>query len=333
MTYLSDFLRSFSAAQAQTLGNMTIIPLVSREVAPLQLGSQSSLRFSTRSYGHVLIENRGDEPVMVPRDRIIMVKQGAQDHALPSYVHVPAHRTVEVTNAACIQSSQPGTFANESAPIRFLPLHVRVDALVTSHVSGYNKLWASIADFYQTTNYHSHASNLVDYYDAYEGELDQFVPAFEDVPDQRGVIVLVNGVVVGVEIYPSPEHWAEASRAVIRDIYGSFALAVADRTKYPDTRPPFPSTPPTQEQAVVFVSDYLAHEKTAVGRVFREVTNENLNVRKVDESGGAVAQQLLNTNFMGEVITADDKVVYLTVFATHARQTLSPGSVLPAFDL
>ena len=40
MTYLSDFLRSFSVAQGQTLGNMTIIPLVSREVAPLQLASE-----------------------------------------------------------------------------------------------------------------------------------------------------------------------------------------------------------------------------------------------------------------------------------------------------
>ncbi|MCP4108939.1 MAG: hypothetical protein GY749_25945 [Desulfobacteraceae bacterium] len=181
---IQDVLRGLKPGDAQTVGNMTVIPLIS-DIVDDTIASPNVLEMETRGYGSVVLHNTPTEDekgiTISPLGNMIMTKQAAQNHALPSMRIIKKGKKVKSDNAACVQERQGGYIKKDRHRIMLLPLAIREDALNSRKENNYGKLWDSIRSFNQSLGLQN-TGHLEYFIEKYRKEMDEFVAQFEVVP-------------------------------------------------------------------------------------------------------------------------------------------------------
>jgi hypothetical protein len=303
----------------QSVGNMQVVPLIldmpedERFVPP-------SLTVGTSDYGTVKLTNpHAEKATIAPVGSAYITKQHAQDHAIMGAKIVGSLRTATIKDAACIQSSQGGLIRNEQVELQILPYSIRETSLGLRGKCGYSKLWDSIGKFNRAVGIARSADHLEYYVQTQAKVMDQFVAEFEVLPNQIGAIILINGVVYGVERAPNTSYWHSVWKPLIRMCYGSQAIIEAKKTSSESDRTNTSVSPNVSSLAELksaLRSAEAAHSRSAI-RIVSRLLDDVFSID--DDESCSIEEDVLhqltlaNDQFVGQVILDGERVCYASL--------------------
>lgn len=230
---VEEILNGTGLGRTQSVGHMSVIPLIDAEDAQDDTFAPPDFNASTRDYGAVNVENLNDKPTIVPTGTGWVTDQYAQDHATPSAKLMGPKQKDTVNQACCIQETQGGLIKSEKVDFVVLPTSIRVQAVASRNEQNYSRLWPHLRKLRKDMSCRGQgnipAGNLADVLKTFEKELDEFVAEFELVPKQVGAVVVIGDRVVGVERAPTEEFWQRLWSPLIRVCYGTLAIQVKQR--------------------------------------------------------------------------------------------------------
>ena len=317
---LSEILKSCIPGKIQSVGIMQVIPLVSEITNDNFVSPMMAAKVSTSGYGTLVVDNQSKEPMIVPPQTGYVVKQSAQDHALPGVKVVNGKMRSSFNNAMCIQSSQGGLISSEEHKMLVLPFPLRERAHVTRNDFHYDRLWGDISALNRRAGLTGRytGAHLEYFLNEFKDQLDRFVAEFEPVPNQVGAIILINGRVVGIEKAPNYEYWSSVWSALIRECYGSLAILEAresKKTEVPPTRVPLRKADSVADLKKA-LQEATDEEYDKVKDIVNNISDIHLG-QKVDENVGDLnIEELSHKRFVGQIVRNGDVVVYASLVAT-----------------
>lgn len=318
---IRDLLRGCEAGYPQTVGYMSVVPLLSDLVYD-QFTVPSKTQTATHTYGTLEVKNPlRDGIAILPFGSAVLTKQAAQNHATSSAIPVRAGGSAVDTAAACIQDSQGGIIRMAEHQLSILPWLLKEPMFKVRNTKAYNKLWPSIKEFNETLGLPIRG-HLEFYLEHFKKELDQFIAEFEIVHRQVGAVILMNGEVVGVERAPNYPYWKDVWTPLIRECYGSLVLQY--RRKYgdnpapPKIRKPLSLRPKVDLDAIADALEAAQRKEADAARdVVRSFIDEQF-ATKVENIGskikGLKVESLSNKQFKGQVVRDGDAAVYVSLF-------------------
>ena len=113
MSYtIRELLKGCTPGQYQAVGIMQLVPLLS-DLEDDRFVPVSTLEVGTVEYGTLSFRNPSEKDVIIPAGTTFTTKKAAQDHSLHAAL-VKAKMSAQYRTAACIQSTQGGTFCTGS---------------------------------------------------------------------------------------------------------------------------------------------------------------------------------------------------------------------------
>lgn len=319
---LKDILRGLKTDTPQTVGVMTVIPLIQdEEYHNYEVNSPLNIAVSNSGYGNLSLESDKDK-TLIPAGSAYLTKQRAQDHGI-GQAAIVGKKSVKFNNAACIQRTQGGTISKSTLPVSYMPLDVRQSALEKLNEGFYSKLWPSLADYAQRVNSAKTSSrnvptssNLIDIQDSLKEELEGFVGQFEPVDNQVGAIVLIKDVVVGVERTPNPRYWLDIWEPLIRFCYGAYSLqSKASATELKERRKII-----SDRKSKVSISEL----KTVLGKATKKendsakavlkqfLTDASVKLTSQQTAYGLTSYSASATGLVGQLVEDSGEVVYFS---------------------
>lgn len=336
---LKEILKGTTPGRMQTVGLMQVIPLLSDMEFEGYVTPEQGGKISTSSYGQLVFENNSDDTVIVPNNAAYLKKTFGQDHAMTSAGVVRKKSTKVYRNAVCVQQNTGGHIPKEAHPFTIMPFSLREPILKTRKDSNYGRHWGDITNFNRSLGITSTAGHLEYFYDAFNKELDQFVAEFETVNRQVGAIVLINGVVVGIERAPNYKYWKTLWKEIIRSCYGSLAIQVMrskseDKKEVEKIRIPLPKN---KAKNVAELNDLLdateAKQKTIASDTIRELLAGTFNL-EIDEDEAKIKRvNVSNDDFLGQLITDGDVVIYASMVTSNKSFRNSKWKKAKEFDI
>ncbi|MCP4575528.1 MAG: hypothetical protein GY846_04505 [Deltaproteobacteria bacterium] len=304
---IQAILRGLTPVRAQTVGNMTIVPLVS-DMVDDTIASPNVLEMETPGYGTVIVYNTGTEDesglTISPLGSVIMTSKAAQNHAVPSMKLIRKGKSVRLDNAACVQEHRGGYIRKDRYQLMLLPLILREDALETRKVKSHGKLWPSIRSFNKSLGL-QHEGHLEHFVHRYRQEMDEFVAQFEVLPNQVGAIVLVDGVVAGIERCPNYRFFKVMWEPLIRECYGSYSLqkAIESGFKVPPVRVAL-STSRVRSLADIRKALVRAalKEEAQIKKTINAFIKNEFKVEAEERKAGFKVETLTNSQFKGQMV-------------------------------
>lgn len=318
---IAELLRGCRIGRMQSAGLMQVIPLLS-ELEDADFIAPSAAKVGTTGYGRLEFENASDRLMLIPCHAGYVIDAAVQDHAMAHAGMIKGKGKRAFETAMCIQQSQPGLIKSGEHKLLILPFALRETALERRGESQYNKLWGAIQRFNQDFGGPA-VGNLVDFLKRFARELDHFVAEFERVEGQVGAIILIDGQVVGFERAPSQEYFAAVWEALIRECYGSQALAAARRKKEDGALPP-DSRIPLRSEGISGLDDLeaaldearRAEEALARSKV-RGLLDEAFELELEDEVDGCRVETARNRQFIGQLVRRGERIPYVSLVVSR----------------
>lgn len=317
---LCQLLSGFEAGTPQSVGNMTVIPLLS---STLQFdgiaGAENVTLARDTSYSSLHLKPIEEKLTIVPNGFTYLTKESAQDRTIPrTQVLTSGSREVQ---AYCVQSSQHGHMSSSresDREIRLLPLAIKQHAFeVAPSNSQCGALWDKLRQYNASMNVSG--DYLVSLFTKYAEQLEAFIAHFEPISGQRGAIILINGRVVGIDIFPSFHSYLQIWEKLIRDSYG--AEAIHSKTEW-TVSSCFPLAEPTSLEGVLqAVQNQKAAEKEWAYNLVTQCLNQEMEQGSQSHfSAGSGEKVTLSTvksaELEGEVVydSTNSQAVYVSLF-------------------
>jgi len=221
LALLNDFDERGYVTVPQIVGNIAVIGLLDPN-APKPVAK--TLREGLRS-GVLTVVDRGGVndltfethvPILIRKGEGVS-KGGRQDRIVRATQVIESPTQLSVY---CIESGRWGRAGREWHPTD-IPVPIRRAA---SEGRSQSDVWSFISEYLRSWDLKSRTSALTAVYDALGPQFEKFVGNFEWWKDQVGMIVLINGVVSGIEIFDSHETFHEEGMSLLRDSYVPEAL-------------------------------------------------------------------------------------------------------------
>jgi hypothetical protein len=321
---IDDILRGTEPGRMQSVGHMQVIPLLGEDDPAF---APPDLEVRTTSYGTVVLRHDDERPTIVPPGAGWVVEQAAQDHAIGGGVLLAGKSQATIATARCIQRSQHGYIKAAKHPLLVLPVALRAQALSLRHQTGFDKLWAPIAEFNKTVGV-TEAGHLEYFLRRFKAELDQFVAEFELLPRQLGAVVLVDGCIAGIERAPSSSFWRVLWEPLIRVCYGSMAIQRGQGGGAPaSTRIPLASGATSVAELRMALADAQAREHRVVAAVIQHLRDVELRTATAADQvlGRTQLITLASEQLAGQVVREGEQVPYASLCATSLREVGIPG--------
>jgi hypothetical protein len=320
MTTIKETLKGVTTGQMQTVGVMSIIPLISDLQVENFLPPDGNLKFGTTNYGTMNFDNPKDSPVIIPAHTAYLTKSKAQDHAMTVTGVAPARSQVQYENARCVEQTQGGHIKKDEYEMQILPFPLREFTFQDRKHVGYNRLWDKIGEFGHQIGANTRGGHLKVYFKEYQKQLDEFVAEFEYIDQQIGAIILINGCVVGIERTPSVEFWKSVWRAIIRDCYGSLAIeAMKNKTK-PEYRFPIKQDNINSLNDLEFaLGNAEAAERDFARGVIDQIVSNEFRIKETEETPIDVSIIYAeNDQLVGQFIMSEGRCIYVSFVIKEA---------------
>lgn len=322
---LRDYLAGFEPRQPQIVGNMAVIPLVNSEIEFTGIAGAENVQLKNDpEYGLLELAPGELGLTIVPNGYTIITKERAQDRTVPALHILDKNKTVK---AYCVQSSQGGHMnpANsDQQSVRLLPWVIRHYAhTVYKKDQQIGALWGKLGEM--NSKLGVSGDYLVRFFEQFKDELEQFVAQFEPIPGQRGAIVIINGRVVGIDIFPSAEAFLKIWEQLIRDCYGSEAIRQqGEATPAP---PAILGDVEDIEQLLAAVQRMADAEKKWAYDLVKAVLDqeevlENESTVNTEAFGKLAIKNILTDELEGQGIFSENgSAVYLSLFRHSVKKT------------
>lgn len=304
---LRDLLQGFEARLPQTVGNMTLVPLVAQSEY-LSVGDLRDLYLEQdSSYDTLVMATRSPDITIIPQGLVYITKERAQDRAIPSAHLVKKQKTC---HAFCVQSSQAGLMQQDKTDrreLRLLPAGVRLAALHKRSAPGFNAIWDDLAAFNQKLDVPGNF--LVSFFQRYQQQLALFVAEFEPVPLQRGAVIVINGEVVGIEIMPNSSAFLALWEPLIRDCYGAEALLHSANVPIPVIMEDVSSL----DDLVQAVNNLARREQKLAESLVETVLMQKERLQKEECLSNFVLYAVKTDEFEGQFVQCNGNTLYLSL--------------------
>jgi hypothetical protein len=317
---LREFLRGYEAASVQTVGNMTMIALVSQDTECEDVGTIDDLYLQRDSaYDQLTMGSNADQVTIVPNGYTLVTKESAQDRAVRSK-ELLAAKSSRTLSAFCVQSSQGGFMGGhdtDKQKVRMLPATIKKAAYTHRNAQGYDGLWNSLATYNSSMGIGGNF--LKSFFDKFKQQMDEFIAEFELVPHQRGAIILINDEPIGVEIAPNPMAFSAQWELLIRDCYGSEAIARQKEVEKVDETAVFADSA-TLEELSANLDKFEEKEWTYVEKLVNTVLSQNESSSQRQLLGGLAVVDIETEDYVGQAVRQGDKIIDLTLLSQEASQ-------------
>lgn len=321
MLTVEQLLRGTREGPIQSVGHMSVIPLVLDGAQEINGFHPPDVEVRTSNYGTVHLRNTQPIATIVPTGACWIVPEAAQDHALGSGLLMGPQTEQTVDTARCIQSNQGGMISKKVHDLLILPIALRIKALGMRKEKGYQLLWPEIDKFNRETGGPG-GSQLVLFLQQFKKELDEFVSQFELVPDQVGAIVLIGDQVVGIEKAPNRAYWERVWNPLIRIAYGSLAIKARRilGDKPSKIRIPFSTTAKSIGEIVKALVEVRQMGDEIAAETTKKVKAEGLLYANQPDSklGEFELMTLASQAFGGQVVQRKDETPYVSLCVAGA---------------
>ena len=236
MKMFEDPLNFLMLGNPQVHENMTIIPLIVQndkfiEFISIKEAEELGLVeiIETDTVSQLEVINKSDKQILIPFG--MTVKGGKQDRTIwePILLPVGGKQGVIKQNprnisqkytvpAKCIEQSRwhyKGGRGFKSAKIRLHP-NVAFEAISAGGQSG---VWNEIQSHRSEMNYSMSSAPTQSYLEmtkSSEKEINKIWKNFENIENQCGIAVFINGEFIGMEFYANPKSWKTMSKDILR---------------------------------------------------------------------------------------------------------------------
>lgn len=309
-------LTRYQRAAAQASGALTVVPLVGDDVPGRFAPPLTGLKLNrVKGYGNVEMQNAGAGVAIVPL-HLGYVQDRAQNHALCRAAFIGPGQTVTFTDACCVQQGQGGYLTEAQQWFFVLPLSLRDTALTLRGKTGYQKLWAAIAQLNAKWK-RGTVGHLEQIISRERGYLTQWVNRFELLPRQVGALFLLRGRLVGVEIAPTAEYFAETWMPLVCFAYGVEAMY------HESIRGESQPRSPLEADSLPELRRALERRREAAERAADDaIAKAPADPFDVDEEDSYIDLKLFTMrsgSFSGQVVRRKDGLVYASLCARPER--------------
>ena len=317
---ISEILKGCVPGKMQSVGYMQVIPLLSEpDMIDDRFGSFKTIASSTQDYGTMTFHNDTNKDTIFPMCGGMLSKESAQNHAIGKAKLVAKNTKTTMKDAACIQQTQGGYVRKGIHPITILPYSMRSEAVSIKDTRSYGKLWPAITSFNKLIGTTRNDGHLEYYLKQFDEQLNEFIGQFEIVKNQVGAIIILNGQVAGIERAPNYEYWKDLWKPLIRECYGSQSLIFGKRGV--KESPPIGRMPINDNNVSNLdgledaFNEAQKFEDDAVKQTIRDFIKQPFKMtREENEPNGTLCvDHLTGSQFTGQVVRDDDRVVYASL--------------------
>lgn len=304
----------------QSIMNMQIVCLTTDAEFSLDnrfANPLTALKATNSSYGQINFTNNESKEVIVPTQMAVMTNQSAQNHGMTKAGYIPAKGAVTFRDAGCVQGSQGGYF-RDTQEFRMLPITMREMVLDTvGSPESFQRIYPAISKLGVDTK--SDAGNYLNvYFDKYDKKLEQFIAHFERPKNLIGIVVLVDGEIVGIDKFPSFTYAEQVWDMMIRDCYGSLAIISELKSKSSQAvfTESFDSVKKNREDVVTMLEKAMLMTKRKMTASVQEKIQDLLNISfdaTLDTVGNPTASSrapksyiLKTEGYVGQVLTENE---------------------------
>ena len=213
---INDLIQGFERKNTQSVANQCVVPILGTKRGDLSDSMMLSV-VADSDYSKLTLKSSSNEPTLLPHGTTVMTKDSAQDRLVKHTNIISSNKVIDVH---CVAPSDGGHIQEGTEEYSFAPGTLRIKAMEAPE--GYDSMWPDSEKFINDSGVSS--NRLQDFYKQYDRDLEDFIAQFEIVDSQIGAVVLINGKVRGIELYPSPKLWTGLWRKCLRDCYGAEAI-------------------------------------------------------------------------------------------------------------
>lgn len=318
---LFGLLAEFRAGAVQTRGLLEIVSLhcdrKEDHAAEFAVTSECLKLVGVPGYGTMLLRNASPDRRLIAPMHIGFFQHGAQNHATSRVLVLEADETLRATDCFCIQAAQGGLLQEAEQRFLMLPAGLRPAALRTRGREGFGRLWGEI-DSYTRSFGVARGGHLERFLRPYFPRLLPFRHAFEPVAGQVGAAYFVAGELVGVEVGPNADYFADLFPILAIYCYGPSAL-LAERNKPPADRPRIDLTGlrDLDDLGRRLEEDRQAHARARAAQI-GDLAKRRWKGRVEEERCGLRVSTISDDGWIGQTVRDSQCLRYLSVFRTPA---------------
>lgn len=317
---IDDILNSIKFGKIQSFKNMTVVPLLS-SIQAETIPERDYITFeeaikeklveihelgSGGAVPTLRIINKGERPILIAEGEI--VKGGQQDREINISIIIPGTKKerkevgIDVP-VSCVEQSRWGgtklhSISGHRSDVRTRAIRTKGMQSTAFSTSEYDSpqsdIWQEIASKHSSFGTGSSTQTMNDVYSKIDKELDNFSNEFKIEADQVGLLVLINGVVIGMDYFLHKEILQENWEKIIEG-YAIDAL----KQLIKDKKKKKCKAEEAKKKAKCFLEDFKETKSTRIKNP-RKSRGDDLRFDSEDVTGSAVMM--------------DEKVLHLSAF-------------------
>jgi len=242
--FLENLTQYVTFGKPQSYKNLTIIPIILkddpldfitiREAEENDLGYIQELQ--NESVATLQAVNQGDKPILIPYMQV--VKGGRQDRTIFEPILVPANSTLAIPSKCIEHSRWSYRSFDEQSTKRFYTSDQKMSQSIHAKTirAGYimknaqSEVWDGIESMSSRMALGIEAAPTrsgIQIQETQKERIDEYQANFNLIPDQAGIIGLINNQVVGLELYGN----SPAFQIFWKDLINSFAVEAILRSE------------------------------------------------------------------------------------------------------
>lgn len=307
-------LAGFRLGAPQRAGVLTMVPVFG-PAYPGVLSPRDGVKLAqVDGYGTVILRNPGSDGVAIVPLHVGYVQDGAQNHALCRSAFLAAGQELRFEDACCVQESVGGYLGERDQWFFTLPLELRATALSLRGETNYTKLWPAIRTLNRSYRLpgRGHLESILA---RKRNVLTQFRSRLELAAGQLGALFFLGSRLVGAEIAPSPAFFADVWPALVCFAYGPAAMRREPSAELAAELAGGPFAATTLDELVALREAEL---RERAGEVRGWIDAANWAAPAVTEEDRYLHMRLCTVDgerFAGQVVLADERPVYASLFA------------------
>ena len=244
-TYLNEFFQTLKIGNALTKNNMTIfpiflpLPVFGKYISLKKALSQQKIKFTESSeWGSVpelMVNNLSQEHVLILDGEELV---GAKQNRVLNTTVLLKRNSKIIIPVSCTEQGRWAYVSKEfddSGNLLAANLRRRKISSVSDNLNHYNKyyadqneVWNGVKGLSDRLNVSSSTMALSDVFKKVEQKLDAYLRIFAIQTEQRGLLVAINGEIIGFDFISNPQVYAELHPKLIKS-YAIEAEAVSKK--------------------------------------------------------------------------------------------------------
>lgn len=329
MTTLKQLLSGYKLGEPQSAGIMRIVPILTDTEFSAVSDMENIYVNQDVAYDTLEMTNDINAIGVVPHGLMYVISEQAQDRTIPSAHLLKGKRKV---NANCLQPSQGGYMSGGQKDREWglLPQGLKITAWEHSKEKKYSALWDDMRQFLE--NVGLSGRELIQFFREFKDDLENFVAQFEPVKKQVGAIFIINNVLAGIEVVPNYKIWKQIWRPMVRDCYGSEAVAITKKGHTGNIYRPILKTSnvETINDLVNEVDRVKEEHRESCLNIFNQVIEDNLEQEQREYLENFTLYDIVSDKIKGQtVLHGPERMIYLSLVPRGATQSSEPR---PEFD-